>query len=326
MPILTKRCATLFHFTTKTTDDAAISLFCLLSLMVRGFASHRTWAGIATPSFFTLNSSRIFWRSSVPFPMYRTRGTAWIFSLSQDSFSSTLMTPLSTVLAAVMMMLRYCRAISALAFWYVIVVIALLAFLLAFMIRMWAGACRWKSALLIADAISWSILLGSGTFLSLLRIIRLSARLEPVVGAAAGLAGFFWFRGGTVSHSLAGVGTGVVTAIGVDVVLGVGIGAGFGFGFGFGLSCLPGCDCWSSSGFSGPPVCVASGCIEASRPAPSVSAFFSSLSLWPPSVAVTTFVTMAVMPLPHSTSSWWDASYFSSLSSSHVFIPRHCAS
>jgi len=96
---------------------------------------------------------------------------------------------------------------------------------------------------MFADAISWSKVLRSGTFSSLLRIIRLTAKLEPVVWAGAWLADFFWFHGGTVSHRLAGVGTDVVTAIDVDVVLGVGVGAGFDFCFSFGSSCLPGCDC-----------------------------------------------------------------------------------
>jgi len=36
--------------------------------------------------------------------------------------------------------------------------------LLAFMIWMWAGACWWKSIVMSVHAISWSILLGSGTF------------------------------------------------------------------------------------------------------------------------------------------------------------------
>ena len=150
--------------------------------------------------------------------------------------------------------------------------------------------------------------------------------LEPVVGAGPGLASFFWFRGGTVSHRLVGGGVGadVVAPLGADVALGVGVGAdlgagagagagfgfgdGFGFGFGFGfsvsidLSCLPGCSCWRSSGFSGPPVRVRSACIEASRPAASVSALLSSF--WPRSVAATALATMSVMPSPHSRSSW----------------------
>jgi len=151
--------------------------------------------------------------------------------------------------------------------------------------------------------------------------------LEPVVGAGPGLAGFFWFRGGTIAHRLVGVGVSAdVAPLGADVALGVGVGAGlgagagggagagFGFGdgigFGFGigfvvgidLSCLPGCICWRSSGFSGPPVWVRSACIEASRLAPSVSALLSSF--WPRSVAATSLATMSVMPSPHSRSSW----------------------
>jgi len=109
------------------------------------------------------------------------------------------------------------------------------AFLLTFIILMWAGACWWNNALLIADAISWSMLLGSGTLSSLLGIMRLSAMLEPVVGAGAGLVSFFWFRGGTISHCLVGVGADVVAPFGVDVALGVGVGVVFGTGLGLGL-------------------------------------------------------------------------------------------
>jgi len=77
------------------------------------------------------------------------------------------------------------------------------------MILMWAGTFWWKSALLIADAISWSILLGSGTLSSLLKIKPLSAILDPDVGAGAGPARAFllWVWGGTVSHLLAAVGS-----------------------------------------------------------------------------------------------------------------------
>jgi len=109
--------------------------------------------------------------------------------------------------------------------------------------------------------------------------------LEPIVGAGAGLASFFWFRGGTVSHRLVGVSAADVSPFGADMVLsvvvgaGLGAGTGFGFrvgsGFGFGigtdLSYLPGYSCWRSSGSSGPPGWVRSACIEASRPTPSVS-------------------------------------------------------
>jgi len=41
-PSLTSLSATLFPFTTKTTDDAIISALCSLYLMVRGFDSHLT--------------------------------------------------------------------------------------------------------------------------------------------------------------------------------------------------------------------------------------------------------------------------------------------
>jgi len=204
------------------------------------------------------------------------------------------------------------------------------AFLLAFMIVMWARAGWWTSALLMTDAIYWSILLGSGTLSSLCRIRRLSAMLEPVVGATPGLAGMFGFGGGTVSHRLFGVGVGadVIAPVGADVALGVGIAGGlsagvcagagfgfahgfgldlgFGFGFGFGvgidLSCLPGCCCWRSSSSSGPPVGVRSACIKASRPTPSVSAVLSLF--WPRSLAATALATMSMMPSPPSRSSW----------------------
>jgi len=169
---------------------------------------------------------------------------------------------------------------------------------------------------------------------SLLKIRCLSAMLEPVVGAGAGagLANSFWFRGGTVSNRLIGIRPDVVTPFGADVVLGVGVGVGVGvcagfvlcLGCGFDLSCLPGCGNWNSSGFLGPAGCGKSACIETSRPTPSLSAFLSSL--WPHSVVDTTLVIMSMMPLPHSTSSWWYASRFSSCSSNHVSIPRHCAS
>jgi len=65
----------------------------------------------------------------------------------------------------------------------------------------------------------------SGILLSLLRIIRLSAKLEPVVQALGGPAGFFWFRGGTVSHRLASIGSDDVTTLGVDVGLRIGVSA-----------------------------------------------------------------------------------------------------
>jgi len=159
--------------------------------------------------------------------------------------------------------------------------------------------------MLIADAISWFISLGSGTLFSLIRNRCLSAKLEHVVWAGAGLASFFWLRGGTDSHRLVGVGVGTddVTAFSIDVVLAVdgvvGVSAGFGFGLGFsvgfGLRCLPACGCWRSSSSFGPPVCAKSACIKASRPTSLVSALF--FSLCPRSVAATTIVIMSVMSL-----------------------------
>jgi len=186
IPFLIKLCATLLPFTMKTTENAAIPLFCLLSLMVLWFASHRMWVGISIPSFSAGNSSGIIYRHSVPFLMYCMRGTEWIISLFQDSFSSTTTTPVSSALAGMMVMSRYYRAMSAVAFGCVIALIAPLALLLAFMILMWVGAFWLKSALLIADAIYWSILLESGTLSSLLNIRHISTMLDPTAWARPG--------------------------------------------------------------------------------------------------------------------------------------------
>jgi len=172
--------------TTNTIHDAAICLFCLIFLMVWGFASHRTWVGIPIPWFSTSHSSGIFCRLSVPCPIYHMSRTAWIFSLSQDSSSSTSMTPWTTVRAMVMMTSQDNSAVATIAFWWVTAGIVPLAVLFAFIIRMRAGALCWRSALLIADAISWSILLGGGTLLSLLDIRHLSAMLDSAVGEGYG--------------------------------------------------------------------------------------------------------------------------------------------
>jgi len=118
-----------------------------------------------------------------------TMGTAWIFDHSLGSLCSTSTTPLSTVLAGLMITSRYCIAICTVALLCVNAVVAPFALVPEFMILMWAGACWSKSALLIADAISGSMLLGSGTLSSVLRIKHQSAMLEPVGGAVAGLAG-----------------------------------------------------------------------------------------------------------------------------------------
>jgi len=61
-----------------------------------------------------------------------------------------------------------------------------MAFPLAFMIELGAGAFWWKSTLLIADAISRSILLESGTLLSVPHIRHLSAMVDPAIRAPPG--------------------------------------------------------------------------------------------------------------------------------------------
>lgn len=96
---------------------------------------------------------------------------------------------------------------------------------------------------MIAEAISLSIIVGSGIHLSHFRIWRLSATLNPVVEGGAGLHTFISYHGGTVSHLPGGAGTQVVTAVGGDVALGVVVGvsdsvwvcAGVGVGIGIGV-------------------------------------------------------------------------------------------
>jgi len=94
--------------------------------------------------------------------------------------------PLWSALTAVMLMLWFCRAISAVQFRRVIAVIAPSAFPLVFMMVMWAGAFGWKSTLLISDAISCSILLDGGTLSARPDIWRLSAMLDPAISAGPG--------------------------------------------------------------------------------------------------------------------------------------------
>jgi len=101
------------------------------------------------------------------------------------------MIPLLTVFAAAMMMSSYRIANSPVAIWCVIAVIAPFASFPAFMSLMWAGACVWKRALSIAEAISWAVILERGTVLYVLCIGRLSALLKPGIGAGAGQASFF---------------------------------------------------------------------------------------------------------------------------------------
>jgi len=296
------------------------------SPLVWWFASHCTWVGIVMPSVSASNSSLIFCRLCVPVPMYRMRGTAWMLSLSEGSFSSTSTNPLSIVLAAVMMISRYCRGISAVAVHCVIAVIAPLAFHLAFMIVMWAGACWWKRALLIADGISWSILLGSGTLSSLFTIRHLSDMLYPVVRAGLGPVGAFGLCvcGWPVSHLLAEIGVGLGWGLGSCRGSGCSVSSSLGLGF---------CCCCSWC-FSGPPSCVAPACCEVCRPPPSclaVSSRPSFLPSWAGAASRTlawasSSTVMSTMPVLHGTLSLWRSSHFISLSSSHTFMTSHCAS
>jgi len=120
---ITSLCATFFLLTTKTTHDSCISLFCSLYLMVWGFGSPLTCAGIDSPSFAAWISSINFCRPSCGMSKYLTSGTVWICSLSDDSFPSISMTPLSTPLAALIAISQYRRAINVVVFWTVIAVI-----------------------------------------------------------------------------------------------------------------------------------------------------------------------------------------------------------
>jgi len=121
----------------------------------------------------------------------------------------------------------------------------------------------------------------------------MAAMLESVVRAGAGLTGFIWSFGWTVSHHVDDVGTDVMGPVGGDVAprVGVGVdpsaragyrfgtGSGFGINFRFGTAivvrCLAGRTCWRYSSVLGPPVCVSSAYLEASRPPPLVFAFLS---------------------------------------------------
>jgi len=142
----------------------------------------------------------------------------------------------------------------------------------------------------------------------------------PAVGAgpAPGPTGALSLlaRGGTVSHSLAGV------------VADFGLGAGCGLGCSLTCSLDFGCcsSCWR---FSGPSSQIVSACWEAASPPPSVLAVTSlafSLPSWPGATPFMTFAIMFMMPTPHSLSSSWRASHFCSLSCIHLIIPYHSAS
>lgn len=66
---------------------------------------------------------------------------------------------------------------------------ALYLFLSAFILRMQSGAFKWKRALLIADAVSWSTVLGRSMLSSLIKIRHLSALHDPDDGVRPGPAG-----------------------------------------------------------------------------------------------------------------------------------------
>jgi len=255
MPSLIRFRATLSRINTKTTDNVEISPLCLLSKMLWGFASHRTWMGITTPLFSVWILSPIFCGPSVSLPMYLASGSAWTFSLSLDSLSSTSMTPLSTVCTPLLMTSRYISSIAAVAFWWVIAMIAPFAFHFAFMIRMWAGALRWQSELLIADTISRSILLCRGTPSSLMKIWHLSVLFDPDIGAGPGPgdALWIWVQGCTVSQLPAAVGValGLGSCCCSDRCLSCSLGSGFAW--------------WCSWHSSGSPPCTAPACCEAPR-------------------------------------------------------------
>jgi len=69
--------------------------------------------------------------------------------------------------------------------------------------------------------------------LSLFIIIGHSAILDPIVRAGAGLACFFWFCGGTVSHCLVHVGAEEIAPFGANVLLSLTVRAGLRSGAGF---------------------------------------------------------------------------------------------
>jgi len=116
MPFLTKSCAILLPFTTKTTNDTANCSFYHLYPMELGFTSHHTSVGNIAAWFSTSNFTHIYCGPSVPLSIYCISGTPIISSLSQDSFSFTSVTALSTVLTAPSMMSWYHISISTVTF------------------------------------------------------------------------------------------------------------------------------------------------------------------------------------------------------------------
>jgi len=294
------------------------------SLMVRLFATHRTCVGITMPSLSAWTFCRIMYRPSVQFPIYRTSSTVRVINRSQDSFSSTSRTSLYRILTAVMMILQYSSALSAVAFRCAIAVIAHLTMLLAFMVLLWAMACWWKSPLLIADAISWSISLRSGTLLSLLTIRCLSAMLYLVLKVGPGRAALYWLwiwilvQGLTVVHHVAGEGVGI--DLGSCFSSGCCWSCSFSFSLGFGC-----CYSWCSSGI---PFYIAPACCKASRTllfCLAVSSMFSNLASWFGAASMIFALAncptvMSAMPVPHSTLCLWRSFYIIFHSSRHSFM------
>jgi len=180
----------------------------------------------------------------------------------------------------------------------VIALSVLCLFLLVFIILMWAGASFGNCILLIADTISWSILLGRGTLSSPHKIRHLPAILDPGVGEVPGLAGAIshWVRGWNVAHCQPGL----------DGALGLGLGlyccsncclcCSLGLCLEFGCSCS-----WS---FSGSQPYIARAFCEASRPPLSCRTVLSYSSIpissvsdaLRPDVLAITFGDMSTMP------------------------------
>jgi len=256
--------------------------------------------------------------------MYLTSPNAWTFSLSHDPFSSTSMTPMSTLPAGLITKSGSTLAITASVVWWCIATIAPFAISFTFLIWMWPGAFYKESSLLNPNAISWSILVGRQTLSSLLCIRRLSAMLDPVFGVGPGLADSIWrcVWGWNISRPrmAVGIGIGFGSCCGWDCYLSCSVGLGFG--------------CCCSWRFLGSLFCLVPACCEASSPVPCSLAVLSH-SLFPacwanaalPALALASiFAVISVMPVPHSMLCFWQLSQSVSICSSHSFMPSHCIS
>jgi len=157
-PLFNSLCAIIFVLTTCTTNDVLDAPLGSRSQRVRWFDSYLNSVGIFTPSLSAWIYSLISLNPSVSLPMYLTSGIMWITSPSHNLFRSTVMTPLSTDLAALIMLSQYSRAISAVVLWCVIAVIVPIALLFAFLNGICGASCCWNNALSNAEAISSSIL------------------------------------------------------------------------------------------------------------------------------------------------------------------------